>query len=551
MAFHKPIDNLAVTLAESYVAGSNTLVVSDGSLFGDVSEDGSVYLCVFKKTAIDTFGRVVAPEDSAQFEVVGREGDSLVVTPCSSSFEAGSPAYGFLTADHLTELQEAITTLQAGAGGSSLPEGGTAGDLLTTDGADASWTSTIAQDVVAGLPDALGRGERRLRIISTGNSVLNNGLSNGTDTSATTGVLHQLFEDTYGVRLLYANVNTQNDIDSLGPNDLTIKCSIEYPHTSGTVLPLYFDGQRSITLKPGEWRLTDPIMVRFEQGQYIRSRTYVEVEAGGKWPRTALISNYDKGVDLSDGGTMTSYPYNGYSPIAVLGDKFDVDPVSLLVFGDSINTENGGWLTAAIGGGLRQNVPNIWHAVAGRDFEAYSPTFPVGVSKSGWIRLLFAQYCKYAVVALGANDHDADTFEELLGRARLTWRALRAQGARVIACTITPKTTSTDEWATLAGQSIPSDAFYQPGGPRTTYNDYLRDPANLQAEGLWGVFDPADRAESSRNSCKWAVPGSTNATGDEITSAMTTDGLHPADVGNTDSFPNQILKLAYDSSLIV
>jgi len=108
----------------------------------------------------------------------------------------------------------------------------------------------------------------------------------------------------------------------------------------------------------------------------------------------------------------------------------------------------------------------------------------------------------------------------------------------VFQTTITPSTTSTDSFATLANQTAALSFSTAGNGTREQLNDWLRDGGPIRdgvaaaigapdairsshnAHPLSGVLEMADTVESSRNSGKWKVDGTALK--------WTGDGIHPS-----------------------
>ena len=124
------------------------------------------------------------------------------------------------------------------------------------------------------------------------------------------------------------------------------------------------------------------------------------------------------------------------------------------------------------------------------------------------------QYATHAITDHGGADINANTSPaNVLVDQRVIWNALAAGGLqRVEQMLLTPHTSSTDSWATLANQTLLEDA------DKTTANNNII--ANVGSDGLDAYFDNhtgtiADAVEPG----KWVVDGSANFSTD--------DGVHP------------------------
>jgi hypothetical protein len=151
----------------------------------------------------------------------------------------------------------------------------------------------------------------------------------------------------------------------------------------------------------------------------------------------------------------------------------------------------------------------------------------------------YVDFSTHAVVFLGSNDiynisHTAlQTETDLINGVYIPlWK----QGKNIIACTLLPRNTSTDSWATLINQTVGSQE-----SQRLAFNQWIRaglpvNSSTLQpvAVGTSGALlsgqvghpvsswiDTAAQLDStgSSDSGKWIVNGTANY--------ATTDGMHP------------------------
>jgi lysophospholipase L1-like esterase len=152
-------------------------------------------------------------------------------------------------------------------------------------------------------------------------------------------------------------------------------------------------------------------------------------------------------------------------------------------------------------------------------------------------RLNLINGCTDVITNMGVNDLVAAASVATVEQNMSTlWQNLSKFGARVWQTTITPKTSSTDTWATTGNQTA-----FANNSNRTTVNDWIRAGAPLNASlapvaigtagallagssghPLTGYFETADQVETARNSGIWKVG-----------SVYTTDGngLHPSSTG--------------------
>lgn len=157
-------------------------------------------------------------------------------------------------------------------------------------------------------------------------------------------------------------------------------------------------------------------------------------------------------------------------------------------------------------------------------------------------RLASLAYTRNALLGLGVNDIGAGrSLAQIKADLIAVWTKTKTAlltGGLVFQSTITPSSTSTDSFATLANQTAAAQFSTVGTGTREQLNDWLRDGApivagvaapigttlaNRAGDGthpLHHVLDLADAVESSRNSGKWRVDGTA--------SKWTADGLHPS-----------------------
>jgi hypothetical protein len=82
--------------------------------------------------------------------------------------------------------------------------------------------------------------------------------------------------------------------------------------------------------------------------------------------------------------------------------------------------------------------------------------------------------------------------------------------------TLTPRTTSTDDWATEANQTV-YDSNFAPGGPRDQLNALIK--AAVGMNFLTNFIDVAAQVQAGDNIDIWLVNGTSGY--------CTNDGLHP------------------------
>jgi lysophospholipase L1-like esterase len=375
-----------------------------------------------------------------------------------------------------------------------------------------------------------------------------NAMSNGTDIAQNNRFYMPLVAGIQQISAVYANwyLSTAagdsadgTPVEVKGANDIMVSAAITTP--DGKIHQLTVLGQTRWTIKPNGQVSTDPIDVDIKASAgsfYVR--TYVEVAGGGKFPLGRFAHDNGDGTQnytaspvdntLSTSGSGMTTGGNGYSPVAVLGtfEPSMTKPIVAL-WGDSITLGTGdtdtslGFAAQAL---IRDKIPFIKLARGAERAKNVSPD-PTRRAR----RFPLAGGCTKAAIFYGTNDYNAggDTAEVTEANLVAFWRASADRGMKALAATFTPRTTSTDAWATTTNQTPAAG-----GAARTAINDWIRDGAPLDAttlapvavgsagvragsatHPLLGWLELADIVESARNSNIWKAN-------------YTTDGVHPA-----------------------
>lgn len=308
-------------------------------------------------------------------------------------------------------------------------------------------------------------------------------------------------------------------------NNVTIKAAFRF---GGTNYPLTFGGNSSVTLAPAQSITSDLTAVPTSIGSIINCAVSPSVGTiGQKWPigistftGNGLGEGFTSGADLTTGltapGAFTGFTFG---PNQILGTSTTPFAPSVAGYGDSIlqgvgNTQNTAnadesYLTYA----LNKLYGYQLIAASGESLATFLPT-------GGHVyRMPLTQGCTTAFVEYGTNDcynspfyTDTVIITNLMNLAIL----LRSMGfTRVIGQTITPRTTSTDSWATVGNQTVLNT--HSENDHRVTVNTAWR--AN-QISGYDAYSECATAVESSLNSGKWRVDLGTPSV----------DGIHPSNV---------------------
>lgn len=312
--------------------------------------------------------------------------------------------------------------------------------------------------------------------------------------------------------------------------------------------PVHFSGEtstRDATLQGGQIAISDPIYLvpGLSKGQVFYTRTYVQPNNGtantGNTPRTwyGYAASGFYGKHSSSGTAGTDFTLTGptglgdadntasFGPVAIIGIPKDPTKSMVFVLGDSIMFGTGE--TSAFFGDefpgyvlrlLADNATNATRYNYGfvRSAKGSETSFVVGgVGFS--VRLGLATACTHAVDELIVNDiGTSKTLAQIQAAAVARWNALAAAGLKVYAATSTPRTTSTDNWATVQNQT--PAANFGVNSKWSQYNDWLRTvPAPLT-----GVIDAA-AAVTDASGTVWQP--AYVYTGDGL-------GLHPSTAGS-------------------
>jgi hypothetical protein len=387
----------------------------------------------------------------------------------------------------------------------------------------------------------------------------NDTLSNGTsDLSEISLVACKNFGYCTGLSVYYTNFDNIGNQSPIAASDFTLEASVEYP--TGTFYRITFNGgSNTCVVKNGFGVESDPFNFFIPEDTVYWIRTLVTVTSGQFWRRNSAVyggSNFagkeglitnPLGVTVMAGSIPTSTGYC-YSPTAILGQSSSKKG-SVLLKGDSI-ASGIGETTAPANSNYNTGLSG---GLFGRSFVANK--YPIFVSNTpGYRSLSYSRSnipstilydsifsaCQFSISQLGINDIGASGMTLAILQSLILEDVFGQQtyGCKAFQTTITPRSSSTDGWATLVNQTTSTST------PITiSFNTWLRDGAPLDyttrtavATGtptggnvirvgdvrhpIVGIFDVAILAESSLNSGKWRVD----------LGIPTTDGLHPSSV---------------------
>lgn len=239
----------------------------------------------------------------------------------------------------------------------------------------------------------------------------------------------------------------------------------------------------------------------------------VNPEVAGQVQSTGAMTNPGSGI-TSVAGTL---------PFAVLG-KTSSPQVSIGILGDSIADGQGDQLSASTSGALGY-IERGLDGVAGFtlpwvNWAVSSNRLQFDTSVTGAKKRDFFPYITHLIVALGTNDiGNGRSLAQM--QADLTDIANNAKSInnpygdrlKVGACVVSPRTTSTDSWATTANQTPVSG--WESGGLRDQWNAWLLTQVGTLLDF---VIDTRVSTDDPTEPEKWAVNG--------VANYATNDGLH-------------------------
>jgi hypothetical protein len=354
----------------------------------------------------------------------------------------------------------------------------------------------------------------------------NENYSNGSDTGANSRCAH-VMSPTYSggdFQIVYGNFSVQGTATSpASSGTLTMTASIEYP--SGTVYPVFFNGQRAATIAPGANVCSDNVGITIPAGATFWTRSFVTVTVGQTWPLGFITNNtdtgvtqvgsYTKGVSQADGtlGAVPSANFTyAFSPIAVIGKSISqTRQTSVGLIGDSLvqapNPSSAAissqYHRSAYTEALYNQVPFIQASMAG---SSITNLIDGSTVINPYLLETISKYCTHVICNLGVNDYRSGTsYATMKANLISLWQFFTNRGIKVWQSTISPYPSSTDSYATTTNQTVNSN-----DAARVSLNTYIR----TNPSPLSGFIEIADLCESARNSGIWKA-------------AVVTDGLHP------------------------
>lgn len=464
-----------------------------------------------------------------------------------------------------------------------------------------TWPPATHQDVTDRITTYTGRSSVEISVATrSGGIPLKLSGTGYAQPSETTKTLHVATADLTSLDLYYLNVYNNAGTLTDGTSVMTIRCAVQtFDGLSVSRGYSPMTGSRTVTVDPGGMgHLIVPVVIPAGTKFYILS--YVSVPAAGQWTQ-AFITNHvaiypggapdttqtgqttsaGEGSNIAAGGADVTNPgaaavparYGfGFGPSYIVGRTArGTAPTCVGISGDSIANGAGDW-------------PNLGYIIrafgttqARMQFsmDGELTTTYANPQTRSW-RSLFLQYCTHAIFGFGRNDLTAGaTLTQIQTRMIAGWTALVEAGIITYQTTVTPYTTSTDVWTTLANQTVHSSETV-----RVALNTWIRDGAPILAgvaaatgsnavgtlragavgHPLKGYLEVTDTVESARNSGKWTVAKvrsvadvtMTLATYDnQITVNSATAAFTAADVGKLISIAGAAAAGAAHNSMIL
>lgn len=348
------------------------------------------------------------------------------------------------------------------------------------------------------------------------------------------------------VRLVFGPYYLAAGVHTWLPNAFRLRAAIET--LAGQVYPVTFGGQLVKDVAAGAQPMitSDPVMDFASDATYY-VRVSIELPSGGSglYTHRRQVALDEQAVSRTSGSQVyASGPMTGgtdiqlgWTPIAVVGVPM-APQHSCLIFGDSLiatgdsfgdGKGNFGWVYRALSDA---KIPASNTASSGAFAFYASPAD----------QPLQFELCKYAthvMLSFGRNDIGNVTWDQATVQNSIDTviAACNARGCKVYAALVPPHTTSTDVWATEAGQSG-FGARNKAGGMRDLVNaHYAAKVMDGSPSQLHGVVDHLSQLSPVGNHVVWR--------GQETDGAATSnDGIHFGSIPGVDVHARPKLAMA-------
>lgn len=304
----------------------------------------------------------------------------------------------------------------------------------------------------------------------------------------------------------FANFYPTVTSESSNANDFTIGLSLEY---NGLVTRLHFQGEHLKLVSQGGFVLSDPVNRDIPVGATFFIRVFISVPVDGNVYPTSIASVSALGDGKTTGdvtsttGALAANSGEGFAPCVIIGKPDDPNAIAFALIGDSMvgDANIDGWPIQAV-----QN--NYGYMILSRPGSDVSTM----ESNSGNVyRMRLLQYATHAIVTFSANDWNlATTYAAQETLIKNLWAVLLRMGLVVYQSTGTPRSTSTDNWNTVANQTTYTGNSYNV--KKNTFN------SNLRNRAYPGIIPLEIAAAVEASDGIWRP-------------AFTGDGIHPLQIG--------------------
>jgi hypothetical protein len=297
-------------------------------------------------------------------------------------------------------------------------------------------------------------------------------------------LIHKVLATGTGLTARYINDSATETITIVGA---------EFYDASGTNHAVSFSGQVGATIAPRSFVDIDP-MPTFQLpavGSYLNEQTCVSISDSG----VIVLGNHNFS-GTNKGGTTTGNSLGTLVPVATGAYLFGAVKVgcqnpSVALKQVAVSTDSWGETWPAL----------MWEGYVPVIMMSRSGESAVQASASGRLGEILAGIAGAHVVweAYGINDLLSHPTLATIQSARLTlWNGYRNNGQRIIVGTLAAHTDSTDQYMTLANQTLSALLNTSDENNRQALNAWLRDGAPLDINA--GVNNPAIAATGSSGS---------------------------------------------------
>jgi len=290
-----------------------------------------------------------------------------------------------------------------------------------------------------------------------------------------------------GLQFHYAAMRSRDAEDSvLSISDFSLQAALVW---NSQFFPMSVGGTTTTSVNPAALPVTNPAGVYLPANAEITIKTGAIVampvsyipggltqtvrtkKVGSNAASSQIFTRFD--VSIPGGGAdttlglfpvmVTGIPAKRHVAIAGWGDSL------MAGVGDVTNNSNGcmGWFEHACHAvdGASRNIPFTNLSKSGDMTSTYSVD-------EAQARFAYLEYATHVIFGMGNNDiMSGRTLAQMQGSHLEAWAHAKLFGCKVGAVTLTPRTTSTDSWATVANQTPMSG--YTTAGIRGQFNAWL------------------------------------------------------------------------------